>query len=247
MSFKNIAIVIPCWMRPEILSLTIKQLNVLCEKTSDKVNITVIYSLSHEDPQIKEVIALLKLCKHKYIVVFSNNNLLGQKVNDAITIAISLDYDYIMNLGSDDLVHPNLIDLYLPFLEMEIPVFGLTSVWFYKSGQTPFNFCDYNGDYLIGAGRMIHKKVIEKVIEKFGALYQPGINRGMDTHSAKRIIECGYNQIIVYDGNEPLIVDIKSDVNIHNYDAIRSAKFSKTNSDINILEYFPILKNNEQN
>lgn len=245
MSLKNIAIVIPCWMRPEILSLTVKQLNILCEENINKVNITVIYSLSHEDPQISEVISALKFCMHKYYVVFSDNNLLGQKVNDAITIAISLDFDYIMNLGSDDLIHPDLIDLYLPFLEMEIPFFGLASVWFYKSGEKPFCFQNYNSNYLIGAGRMIHKKVINKVNDKFGSLYNPSINRGMDTHSANKIMECGFKQIFVYDGKHPLIVDIKSDINIHSYEAIRSANFVETDSEINILEYFPVLQANE--
>ncbi|MCL5459908.1 hypothetical protein M3M33_14825, partial [Loigolactobacillus coryniformis] len=87
------------------------------------------------------------------------------------------------------------------------PVFGLASVWFYKRGETPFNFQNYNGNFLIGAGRMIHRNALNKVIGKFGGLYSPEINRGMDTHSANRLMECGYKQWVVYSGEVPLIVD----------------------------------------
>jgi hypothetical protein len=131
------------------------------------------------------------------------------------------DYEYIMNFGSDDLLHSDAIDLYLPYLTMKVPLFGLKSLWFYEFDKLPFFFSYYNQDHIVGAGRMIHRTVIDKVKQRFGCMYEPDIKRGMDTMSAARMKECGFVQTLVESGRLPLLVDIKSTININSFDSVK--------------------------
>ena len=234
---KKVMIVIPCWMRNKILHLTITQLNEFCEANAHLVNIGVVYILSANDPELSEHIQNINAASHEHYIVFSDNELLGRKLNDGIKLALAIGCDYIMNLGSDDLLHPDLIKLYMPFIEMEIPLFGLKYVYFWQPDQHAFLFDYYNGYHIVGAGRMIHKTVIKKI----GDLYPQTINRGMDTASANNILQAGYRQMVVHYDYFPYVVDVKSEININAFDDIFKAAQSKKfyqNSDIDLNDYF---------
>jgi len=248
MNKKSIAIVIPCWKRSEILKLTMQQLNNFIRYASDKVIIRVFYIFSPEDPELDNHLENLKLCTHDLVVMFLKNELLGYKLNQGVLIASKFNFDYLMNFGSDDLIHEKLIDIYMPFIEMDVQLFGLNSVWFYENGQDPVYFNTYNGKYLVGAGRMIHFRTVNKVIKQYGGLYPDEINKGMDTASAKRIINCGIDPVSIKTDDFPYIVDVKSDVNINSFELIRSinrAHITTKQKKRNILKEFNILFEHE--
>lgn len=243
---KKIAVIIPVWKRNAVFELCVEQLNVFCEKNTDKADIMVIYILSVDDPEVLIHQNTIKQSTHKSLTIYSDNNKLGQKINDAVIMADKMDFDYIMNAGSDDLFHPKLISLYLPFINLEVPFFGLSSVYFYQPGKCSFRYHYYNNKHLVGAGRMIHRSVWKKVFNRFGFLYTPEICRGMDTHSANNIKSVGFEGVFVNDNHFPYIVDVKSDVNITDFDiiyqtALRNAAISDTN--IDLAKYFKVLEN----
>jgi hypothetical protein len=223
----KIVMIIPCWQRADILSICMDQMDYFHNATQTKIDLTVLYVFSLNDPELKEILTLYKSAIHPRDFIYSANEQLGRKINDAIDYASILGYDYIMNSGSDDLYHPELIDLYLPFIYMEIPFFGIKSCWFYEFDRPSLFFSYYNSEWIVGAGRMIHKTVIEKVKNEFGELYLPNINRGMDTMSARRIMLFGYNQIIVNSKDLPLVVDVKSPVNINSFDSLINNTYNK--------------------
>jgi hypothetical protein len=152
-----------------------------------------------------------------------------------------------MNFGSDDLIHPAIINLYLPLMYANTPLIGISALYFLTKGQLPVYFFYYNNPHVIGAGRLIHRIVIKKVIDKFGSLYDPDICRGMDTMSARRMKQCGFVETSAYRGTFPYIVDIKSDVNINTFDQITKEsnknRFYKTpmavlTSEFNVLKSY---------
>lgn len=241
----KIVMIIPCWKRSDIFSLTINQLDYFFENTRHKIDLTVLYVFSLNDPELMEHLQLYRSATHSRDMIYSPNEKLGQKINDGIFYAGLIGYDYIMNSGSDDLYNPEIIDWYLPFINMEIPFFGLKSCWFYEFGKVPFFFDYYNGDHMIGAGRMIHKTVIESVTAKYEVLYEPTINRGMDTMSAQRILKCGFQNVVIDTGNEAMIVDVKSDVNINTFDQINAGAINSTSfkdENFELFGIFPLLK-----
>ncbi len=242
MKRKKIAIIIPCWKRADIAAMAIRQLDVFYQETKSKIDLIVIYIFSKSDPELRQLHNYYKDANHPRDYVYSANNRLGQKINDGISYAGQYNYDYIMNFGSDDLIHPNLIDLYLPLIKRSIMIFGINRVYFYKEGEDSIFFSYYNTPFVVGAGRMIHRQVIDTVVQLHTGLYEPTINRGMDTMSAKRMEKCGFKQTVVDPGNFPMIVDIKSDININSFQQLLYShnvtnRLQRCSSDLIIKEF----------
>lgn len=237
----KIVMIIPCWKRPEILSVVCKQLDFFYHETIDKIDLTALYIFSNEDSDLDKLEEVYKNINHKADRIYSSNYYLGNKLNDGIEYASKFNYDYIMNMGSDDLIHPDIIDLYLPYIKQNLPLIGINSLYFVSKGNAPILFLDYNTKYLIGAGRLIHKSAIKTVIREYGTLYDYNISRAMDTNSAKKLMSCGYLPYSVYNDTFPYIVDIKSEISINSYEKI----FNSTNSSKRIKsdeEYEYLLK-----
>lgn len=234
----KIVIIIPCWGRSDVFRLVSSQLDLFYYKTKTEIDLTVLYIFSPEDKELQQLDFIYHDANHVRDKIYSSNKQLGKKLNDGIEYASRFNYDYIMNMGSDDLIHPGLIDKYLPFIKANVPVMGVSSLYFLKKNEDPVFFFYYNTPHVIGAGRMIHRSAIQSVISKYGALYDPDICRGMDTHSAKRLKDCGYGQQVVYRGKFPYIVDIKSEVNINSFDQIIQPKNTDRyrTSNISVLE-----------
>lgn len=238
----KIVMIIPCWKRPEILSVVCKQLDFFYHETIDKIDLTVLYIFSNEDSDLDKLEEVYKNINHKADRIYSSNYYLGNKLNDGIEYASKFNYDYVMNMGSDDLIHPDIIDLYLPYIKYNIPFIGISSLYFYKKHEQVLFNHDYNNPYLVGAGRLIHISAVKNVIARFGTLYSTTLNRGLDTNSAKRLMECGYNPCSVYNGDFPYVIDIKSSININTIDKVIQSK-NIVNAKFSFLAgYYPILR-----
>lgn len=232
---KKVVIVIPCWQRSAVVEKVVKQLDLFFNATKNRIDLTVVYVFSVEDPEIDMLLSIYLLANHHRDFIFSENKFLGRKLNEGIDHASKFNYDYIMNFGSDDLIHPGLIDLYENAIEREVSVFGIDKVFFWHENKPPVLFSSYNKPNLVGAGRMIHKRVIQAVYSRYGGLYSSDINRGMDTFSAHRMKNCGFHQTVIETSDFPFLVDIKSDVNINSFDKIIESSMN-TGS---IAEYEP--------
>jgi hypothetical protein len=243
----KIAMILPCWGRSDIFSLVCRQLDVFYEETKNDIDLIVFYVFSEEDKEIRLLLNIYHRCKHRRSRIYSSNKQLGQKLNDGIAYAKAFGYDYIMNMGSDDLIHPGIITRYLPFIKNQVPIIGIGSLYFLKKNEDPIFFFYYNTPHVIGAGRLIHRSAVERVTFLMGSLYEPTVCRGMDGHSARRLRECGYNQQSVYRGEFPYIVDIKSEVNINSFehvtkpenrDRYRKAKMEVLEKEYEILKTY---------
>lgn len=241
---KKIVIVIPCWKRADIVDIVSKQLDVFFSETINSIELTVLYVFSMEDPELDHLYSIYIKANHKRDCIFSGNGLLGRKLNDGIKYAEKFNYDYIMNFGSDDIIHPDIIQLYQKSLDKELDIIGLNSVFFYNNDADPILYSYYNKPFLIGAGRLIHRRVIESVVREYGGLYKIDLNRGMDTFSGKRMKSLGFIENTLNSAEFPYIVDIKSDVNINSYkDILENTNGSiKQFSKNHLVDKFNVLK-----
>lgn len=201
-----------------------------------------------------------KLC-NKYDIkwIYADNEPLGAKMNKGLEYCMGLDFDYLMTLGSDDLIADKLLDIYEPYLEQGIELFGTDKVCFTQKGEA--KMVDFRLT-IIGAGRFIKREILEKVcmnnvkveylcsiagslgafstgdqeyikkhkafrLERKGIvrvmspakvnLWQDERQNALDHNSNMKLITAGASNKCI-DISEPLIVDIKSNVNIWNYD-----------------------------
>lgn len=201
----KILILVPIWGRPRITKIFVS-----CLKWA-KLDAQVLMILSKEDQDYSKNLELVKDYDH---CIFKNEPL-GKKLNAGIEYALDYDFDYLMNLGSDDLIHPSLFGLYRPFMEEKWQFFGLDKIYFYDiiSGKLGLSL-----EYLWGAGRVISRQILEKLREKGEFLYKNEFFRGLDCNSidkVKKLFNIDYKHLKSEDF--PYIVDIKSEVGINDF------------------------------
>lgn len=222
----KVVTVIPCWRRPEVTDLCFQNLQWFTSsvKTWDVKAVAVI---SPDDPSSSK---LLTLCS-RYGVrpVFYRNLPLGEKMNAGIHwVFKNMDFDYFMNLGSDDLIHPSIEGLYEPYIKATNLFFGIDNLWFWElnTGEC-HHFRAYNDTMkAIGAGRMIHRGLLKSFFDiKVWPIYSNDKERGLDTDSSNNIQRAtSIRDTVVHSGEFPYIVDIKTNTNINHIIYIKSLK-----------------------
>lgn len=159
---RKIGIVIPCYGKPNILYKAVKQLERVCMHNKSELDILVVYMCSDEDKQLSEVKRSLHQGNHNSIILSANNVSNEGKIDIGTTYALTSNCEYIMSLESDDFIHEKLIELYLPYIKREIPVFGIKKVYCYDSISDTLIFYYFKKEYsdIIDAGKMTHRDSI---------------------------------------------------------------------------------------
>ena len=193
---------IPVWRRPEVTKITVNYI-------PDWV--TPIYILSREDPEYEE--NYVHITNKGFEVFEYKNNPLGEKHNAGIIHAMQYEFDYLMNINSDDILNTKLIDLYKEDIENQTPFFGINDLYIFDkvSGRMVL-LPDYNDSMCMGAGRMIHRTVLEKLN---GKIYTPELANGLDTNSRKNIENAGFKEKCLKTDLTPYALDIKTWCNIN--------------------------------
>ena len=136
-----------------------------------------------------------KLCKrYGFNSVWSKNFPIGRKHNNGLKKALDYEWDFLVNLGSDDLINPRIFDVY-----GNHPAQGLLKVHLYdtRTGEAGI----FRNNYPLGPGRMIRRDVVEDLgvmwkIQLKASMCGPNVNMGKGFHTvakkfAKRFIETG--------------------------------------------------------
>ena len=193
---------IPCWKRPEVLRLMIQYIPQWLEP---------VFCVSPEDPHVDELVSTIQL--YGYDVVSAPNEPLGLKQNKLIKYIVqNKDFDYMMHLGSDDIINPNILSLYLPYMSRGVDFFGIGDVYFWKYGSDKMQLLEnYNDKHAIGGARMISRRLLDQC----GDIYPDHVCCGMDNHSREVIKQkSGVDDVLIKAG-DPMLVDIKTNTNIN--------------------------------
>jgi hypothetical protein len=200
--------VIPLWKRPEVTELCFD--GILQLMVDSKHDYSVVCAISEESYK--------SVCEsYGFKWVWTENNPLGEKINTAIKTALSLEWDYLMMMNSDDVVKAELIDFYYqPFFDNLNPYFGVNKVTYvnfytHEAVEYIYNFS------VLGIAKCISRGTVKKM---GGNLYEPKQNRCLDDTMLDRMMRAGAPPTIVqYDGM--LAMDFKSDVNIWPWDKFK--------------------------
>jgi hypothetical protein len=211
----KIVIIIPVYKRPEVTAICFKWLHYFITevKTWD---VRPLIILSPEDKYLENNKDECECYGFKY--VYFHNQPVGNKLNAGINYALQkYKFDYIMNMGSDNIIHPSVELLYRSHINKTCLFFGINNLFIYElKTKKTFWFHKYNDIRSIGAGRMIHISIIEAFNYKKYPVYDTNIDREMDTNSAKNIEKIlGIKDEVIDVGQFPYVVDIKTDTNIN--------------------------------
>lgn len=194
---RNIKVFIPLWKRPKITEICFLGL----KRLRKKFNLSVLAVISEEE--------MKGLCERYGVdYVMTDNTYLGRKKNFGLKALKDSEFDYLLEIGSDDLILDELIEDYQTIGH---DFFGIQDIAFYdtESGDCVRH---QKKSTLYGAGRMISRNLIEKF--DFN-LWDDKLNRGMDNSSHYKLCVKGkarYFQVPV--GEHPKVLSLKSDVNL---------------------------------
>lgn len=193
---KKILILLPIWGRKNIVKICFDNLKKL--QNDYKIEVLCIVS---------EQWAKLMAFEYGFKYVQASNECLGSKMNIGIKEAVKIDFDYLMNLGSDDIITKKLFEIYEPYFEDNCKMFGCTRVTYIDSQTKEVKHNDYQ--IMIGAGRCIRKDILIDIL-KSGEMYDK-IQRGLDLNSMSKFNRHSHTEIA---NPFEVLYDIKSETNI---------------------------------
>jgi len=213
----KIVIMVTAWKRPEILLKCVSNLR----RQMEEFDIMPLFVLSPEDYYYavnKEII------KGLYYIDFPNLPLSDKHNAGVLAAANEIEFDYLMNLGSDDTITDELLRQYRNIMDSspDTMLFGVNSVYINdtKTGDLyTFTIPKTAVINLIGAGRMIHRKALAKLDN---ILYDSGLESGLDTNSELRLKEKGINATVL-NFDKPQVTDFKSSTNINHMMILKQA------------------------
>lgn len=194
----KILIYLAVWKRPEITELCFKGIERLRKHPDYEIQALAV--ISEEE--------MIPLCEsHEIKWVMHENLPLGKKKNFGLQEAKNVEFDYLMEIGSDDLILNELLDDYKQHLGKDF--FGVQDVAYINTDGGECRRLRSKSTY--GAGRMISRAVLEKANWK---LWTDKIDIGLDNNSVFNLQRLG----VAYDKTKPMefpgVVDIKSQVNL---------------------------------
>lgn len=166
--------------------------------------------------------------------VEAENSPLGRKKNQGLKAAEKLDFDFMMELGSDDLVLNELLDDYQQLISTH-DFFGVSDIAFLDI-ETLEARRYTNKHAMYGAARMIKRKVIEAAGFK---LWDDKHERVLDGTSVRRVSKIAKYRMM-YPRSRPQVMDIKSNQNIWQYNCMIGKEYDAN-------EFFESISENEVN
>lgn len=161
--------------------------------------------------------SMMELCEKYRVKWCMHENLpLGKKKNYGLTYAMRFDFDYLLEIGSDDLIKNSIFDVYAPWWGKK-DVLGLTDFVMMNSEDGECRKWHHDRG-AFGVGRAISRVALESMKTLDGyKLWDDKINRGLDNNSNFKLAFNGFLEARVH-ATEPVAIDIKSDENINRYD-----------------------------
>lgn len=149
----KIVFFLACWKRPEITELCFMGLQRLMKHRSDVFESSAFAVISE-----KEMIPLCE--KYGIDFIMHENNPVGMKKNAGLSVCLKKDFDYLIELGSDDLILNDLLDLYLPSMQKGIDFFGCKRLMLIDSFNGECRDFFFDPDLVQGLGRCMRKKML---------------------------------------------------------------------------------------
>jgi len=150
----------------------------------------------------------------KYVESLDDNETLGAKLNRALDECKEEPFDYLMVLGSDDLLRRQIWLYITTAIAERLQFFGFNECYVYDRINHRAKIWNY-GPATIGAGRCISRKLVEQCgWELWDNAKSNGIDNSMDAMVMRKAGAYAHIIPTLY----PVICDIKDGDNLNSYD-----------------------------
>lgn len=208
----KVLIFLPVWGRFSETKLTYKGVHriqkILKEENIDSQVLIVSSEKEHTDLAIKE----------GFLVVECENFPISDKHNCGLQYAISLEWDYLLQMGSNNL----LSNIYIRFIAAAIrenyKMFGGRLFYNILPCRTKMTHFKTKAPYkLSGVGRGIRRDLIENRL-KVGPVWDNNLNKGLDKSSRENLAK-NEDIVAITTTSPPSIVDIRTGNDINTMDS----------------------------
>ena len=152
---KRLAIVTGVWKRPEVFEIFANQTKKLKHKDVDIV-VIVAGSEGEESKYMVE--------KHGFKYIEINNTPLAHKMNATTDLAGQYAVDYVLCVGSDDIISQELFDIYVEQMNKGIDYVAVLDWYFYDTQTDKFaywgGYTDKREGHTCGAGRLLSNRLM---------------------------------------------------------------------------------------
>lgn len=214
----KIAVLIPVWKRPKVLKTALANWKNPPNKL--KIDLFFCFVVSKNDPKYDENLSIctdfLNNNGHFGIVVSYKNEPLGEKMNAGLKVLLGIEWDYLMNFGSDDILSDDYWTNFFPYIYNSDDYIAMDTVVFVDARQEYAIMASYP---ITGAGRLIKRELIENTFSELGYVYNDKMNSGMDTASRNNLQSVNDFNLIRIHGC--FVADIKTLTNINIFDEIK--------------------------
>jgi len=208
------------WKRPqifEIMTAGLQRMRALMDSLG--VDSQVLFIVDETDEQntllVDQVASVDPNILH---TVISNDMPLGERMNRAMADADGLDWDYMMQMGSDDLITDGGVLSLMAYAFCGCPFFGFRQLYFVDSVTKRMK--ELLSSNTFGAGRMISRALVEKT----HVLWDANQRSGLDNMMQQNVYAATQTMPTVVNTWRPQVFDIKSDVNINPYNKLTKAE-----------------------
>ena len=158
---------------------------------------------------------MIPICEDEGVKwVEAPNEPLSNKHNIGLHEALKYEWDYCLSFGSDDLISESIFEVYKDSMDQGCDFVGLNDMWFYYKGEIKRHYYS-SGKASYGAGRLISRRLAEQLNGYIWA--KNGRISRIDTDSRDIIEKAGFKHTIVRT-DLPVVVDVKTDVNLWPYE-----------------------------
>lgn len=172
--------------------------------------------------------------------ITQKNSPASEKWNTGAKWMLTQDVDYIMIVGSDDIISSNLMRNFISASEQNCDVMGIHDVYFYCSyGKHRGVFLHHTTPKMLGLCRTIHRRIVEKVN---GNICPAKKSWGMDASVTKTITPHITSHCYV----EGVVTDVKSQKNLNSITYWISKLKKEKNADL-FLNFISLAERNQLN
>lgn len=178
------------WGRHDVLRVCLEGVKRLCAYSPDRF--TIIPFAVCSNPEDAAVLDQYNIDHCSY-----PNDKLGEKKNYGLSQALSkYEFDYMLEIGSDDIISNDLLDLYEPHMRLGALLLSVNTCFFIEIATS--RVARWSSDLIIGAGRAIHVSILKSMLKVEFRFTQSigGINFD---YRAKQVIMLAANSADTYE------------------------------------------------
>lgn len=207
----KLCIVTGMWQRPDVFMMFAEGIKML--QANFSYHVEIVCCVAGSEGHTSETLARA----YGFQYVETPNNPLGVKMNKALLLAKSLNPDYCLMVGSDDLIGVSLMSRYCDLMVKKIDFVSLMDCYFfdtktklglYWAGYTK----PHNKGKACGVGKLISRSLLDKIEWN---CFPPGYDKILDTGFEKQLEKVQFTEVKINLKNENLFaLDIKSSTNM---------------------------------